>query len=60
MEASARKLGKKIGDALPSTVGYCLLVFDFGPGGHLTYISNSDRGDMLRALDEFKLKMEAS
>lgn len=33
--------------------GFCLLVFDFGPGGFMNYISNANRDDMTRAMQEF-------
>lgn len=39
-------------------VGFCLLLFDFGEGGNLTYISNAQRDSMIKALEEFKRILE--
>ncbi|KXU94193.1 hypothetical protein CR51_27365 [Caballeronia megalochromosomata] len=34
--------------------GFALLVFDFNTtSGHMNYLSNAHRGDMIRALQEF-------
>lgn len=33
--------------------GFALLVFDFGTGGYMNYISNAQRPDMERAMLEF-------
>jgi len=52
LEAKARSVGKVIGDSLPPGVGFALLMFDFGEGGQMTYVSNAQRDDMVRALRE--------
>lgn len=57
LEESARKLGRVIGSGMPEGVGFALIMFDFGKDGHLTWISNADRDDMLRALQEFMQKV---
>ena len=43
------------GDTRPRTVGFLLLMFDFGnpDGGRMNYISNAQRADMLCAMKEF-------
>lgn len=56
LEGHARDIGRTIGGALPKGVGFALLVFDFGEDGHMTWISNAQRDDMLRALQEFMQK----
>jgi hypothetical protein len=33
--------------------GFALLVFDFGADGFMNYISNANRDDMIRAMEEF-------
>lgn len=43
----ARRFGER-------KVGFCLLMFDFGEGGHMTYMSSGDRADMIDALGEFQ------
>jgi hypothetical protein len=39
-------------------MGFALFVFPFGEGGRISYISNSDRADMLATLKEFIAKSE--
>jgi len=57
LEEEARKLARVIGGTLPEGIGFALLLFDFGEGGNLTYLSNAQRDDMLRALQEFMQKV---
>lgn len=57
LEEIARKLGRAIGGGLPEGVGFALLLFDFGKDGNLTWISNAQRDDMLKALQEFMQKV---
>lgn len=56
MEKKCREIGQSIGDRLQSSgyrgIGFALLLFDFGPGGFSTYISNAQRADMIKALRE--------
>ena len=33
-------------------LGFAVLVFDFGDGGHVAYMSNAQRDDMVKALRE--------
>lgn len=59
MERGARQIGRRISGDLPSSVGFCLLLFDFGPpGGNATYISNAQRADVIRILKEFLTRMK--
>ena len=37
-------------------MGFALFLFNFGEGGFLTYISNSEREDMVQALKEWMIK----
>lgn len=55
VKTSLRAIGKVIDEALPDGWGFALLVFTFG-GGTMTYISNADRQDMLKAMQEFLQK----
>lgn len=57
LEEGARKLGRVIATGLPEGVGFALLLFDFGADGNLTWISNAQRDDMLKALQEFMRKV---
>lgn len=54
-----QRIGKELRDIEPAGLGFALLVFDFGPGGNLAYVSNARREDMLRAMREFIEKNEA-
>jgi len=53
LRAKAREIGKIIGGALPEGVGFALLVFNYGEGGNVAWISNARRDDMMLALAEF-------
>ena len=50
------ELGQRIGAALPSGYGFNLLIFNFGAGGNMFYLSNGDRADMMQAMREFLRK----
>lgn len=52
------KVASAIDSALPDGFGFVLLVFNFGEGGYMNYISNSDRADVVRAMKEFVAKEE--
>lgn len=57
LEQKCREIGKVISYAIEKTygtqqVGFCLLLFDFGDGGHMSYISNAARADMIESLEE--------
>ena len=60
MEEAARGIARRIAPALPPGVGFCLILFNFGPDGFSTYISNGQRADMIEALREMITKLEAS
>ena len=40
--------------------GFCLLVFDFKPGGRLNYIANAEKEPMVEAIKEFISYVEES
>lgn len=56
-----KALGRTIGRAIKGAeggfnirgAGFCLMLFDFGAGGDMTYISNARRDDMIKAIEEF-------
>ncbi len=68
LEAQARSLGRTLDDTInppnPATgnrdrkKGFALLLFSFD-GPELTWLSNAEREDMIRLLDEILLKMKA-
>jgi len=55
LEEQAREIGVLIGRGIEKRgkYGFCLMLFDFD-GPELTWISNSNRDDMIKVLDEFK------
>jgi hypothetical protein len=52
LEGMLKELGDFIGGKLPPGFGFSLLLFTFEPGVTF-YISNAERGTMLKALQEF-------
>lgn len=58
---------KMMGDAITTEMndrssgrpmGFCLWMFDFGAEGHLAYISNARREDVIKLLREHLAKLE--
>lgn len=60
LEAQCRKTGKMIGDVLPEGVGFVFLLFDFGEGGNMAYMSNAVRQDMIATLRELVIALEGN
>lgn len=59
LEERARAIGGLIGVGCDDFgVGFALVMFEWGDGGWLTYISNGQRADMIRALRECADKIE--
>lgn len=60
IERVGADIGRVIGQAVerqaPGT-GFCLMLFDFGEGGALSYMSNGNREDMIKVLAEFRNKL---
>lgn len=57
LEKTCREIGHIIGDVANKgydgkKVGFALLMFDFGEGGNMTYTSNAEREDMIKAMKE--------
>lgn len=60
MEAKAREIARVIGPAFDQFGAlFALLTFTKGAGGFSSYISNAERGDMVRALREMADKLES-
>lgn len=59
LEATCRRIGKRIGEGVPAGVGFVLLLFDFGDDGFFTYLSNAEREGMIKGLRELLAKLEA-
>jgi hypothetical protein len=58
LEATARRLGRRIGADLPKTVGFVVWLFEWGHEGWATYVSNAQRPDMIKALEELLAKLK--
>lgn len=52
LERLARELGAAARRIIPKGTGFAVMVFDFGGRGHMTYVSNAQREDMITALRE--------
>ncbi|HLX21673.1 MAG TPA: hypothetical protein VKR23_16120 [Gaiellaceae bacterium] len=48
-----QELGDRIGSELPNGWGFNLLLFEFGQGGGLFYISSANREDVIATMREF-------
>lgn len=53
MEKTLKDIGGRIADGLPAGWGFLLMLFEYGAGGSLFYLSSADRADMLTAIAEF-------
>lgn len=53
MKTTLNNLGGVIGGALPEGWGFTLLLFRYGEGGDLFYISSAQRADVLQMMREF-------
>lgn len=63
LEHKARDLGRRISAALGNEpgvprIGFTLVLFDFGPGGFMSYMANGDRAGVIRMLRELLEKLE--
>ena len=57
-EMHCRKIGRQLGDQMPSGWGFALLLFSFNEPTETTYISNCERESMVKALRELCDKLE--
>lgn len=58
LERAARKLADVIKAVIPKWAGFTLLIFEYGDGGSLTYISSAERSAMVETLRECADKIE--
>lgn len=58
LEKANRDIADMLRQAVPSGVGFALLVFTLGPGGFMTWASNARRDDMVKALRELIERFE--
>jgi hypothetical protein len=63
LEAKCREVGRRIQAAIVESgqpCGFVLMLFNFGEGGHMTYLSNADRRDVLKLLREFRTALRSN
>jgi len=60
LEKRCGELGRSLARHLPQGVGFTLLLFDFGEGGSLAYMSNAERRNMIAAMRELVRMVEVS
>lgn len=53
IQARLKEIGGRIGNDLPDGWGFNLLLFTYGEGGNLFYISSADRADVINVMHEF-------
>ena len=54
------RIAEALGARLPEGMGFVFLVFSFGEGSFMNYISNADRRSMIAALRELIRNLERS
>lgn len=60
IEEACKEIGESLAEAMPSTIGFALLMFDFGEKGSLAYCSNAMREDVVAMLHEWLGRQEQS
>jgi hypothetical protein len=58
LEAECRELGTVMMPYMPRGTGFTLVLYDFGSGGNMAYISNGNREDCLAMLRELLGKID--
>lgn len=53
MKTRMQEMARLLAGILPAGVGFTLFLYQFGPGGWLTYISSADRADTRAMLEEW-------
>ncbi len=53
IEDLLRDIGQRLKEVMPKDYGFSLLIFNYGEGGDLFYISSAKRDDMIKAMKEF-------
>lgn len=58
IEKLLNDLGRMIKQIVPDGYGFNLMIFSYGEGGDMFYISSAQRQDMINAMKEFIAKYE--
>ena len=59
LDEQGRRLAKTISRGIPDDVGFGLLLFNYGEGGTMSWITNANPGDMVKALQELLERFES-
>ena len=59
VEKQLKEWGRKVKDSLPENYGFMLMIFSYGEGGDLFYMSSAERESVLETMEEF-IKKERS
>lgn len=53
VEKALKDIGHTLAEQMPEGYGFSLLIFSYGEGGSMFYMSNAQRPDMIKAMKEF-------
>lgn len=55
VKSKMQRIARKVDEELPSGYGFAVLVFNFGEGkdNEMMYVSNADRQDIVKAMEEW-------
>lgn len=57
-EQALQRLAEHLSAETPEDMGFALLLFDFGAGGAMFYVSNAERSTVVQAMQEFVRKQK--
>lgn len=60
IKATLNQIAGKVGGALDKGWGFLLMLFEYGEGGSMFYISSAERGDVMKMTQEWIDKQKAS
>ena len=55
-----QRIAKKVNDELPTGFGFVVLSFAFDNSGQMMYVSNANREDIVKAMEEFAQKTKSN
>jgi hypothetical protein len=58
IEGLLKDVGNGLKERMPDGWGFSLLIFSYGDGGSMFYLSSAQRADMIKAMREFIEKFE--
>jgi len=53
-------IGRAMKDGCPPGYGFCFFLFSYGEGGNFFYTSSAQRGDVVKLLEEFIVKLKGN